>query len=657
MPPSRESSSSPDSLLSDDSYLYNPQQQQHHHLMSNPPRSSSNDTNTRSNTPPDPKRTPTPQLQLDLSEFAVKPPPILDELDKMAETMEPVEKLVSGAERAVAVAEMVNLLIDAEKMLGEGDAGRAEEMANNGLEMAVELDDRENIERAKKLLDLVGSVGKDKRGIDEGGKDGDSPTEREMSFDDVGVRGASPNAGAEVLGDFFADEFDEGGDWGYEYDGNENNENNEIDTEDDTGSQNHEFHNEAIDGGNTDDLHRSHDAGNQDDQYDNDQDQQYEDEQDDQYANDFDPRNRPQTPVPPRSFSDDDEMDIPRPAAPAGKDLIQRYDPWQAYADFKQKELFSSSEVNSNEDNLDEVYCDCDCRNCRKCHYNHDSYVSSSESASEAETVDEDENEDAITATIIRKRRRRDPVVSTNMNYTYTRNLSSKRAVISSKFPRTAAIPKYPKPWYRTDENADLDDGDFSALFWHPHTKTLVLQEDEPGWDMEWLPLKETVSQDDKNKDKDNAQSSPLQAGTQSKELKNYIPWRTDFWFHFAMPMRDMAPRVRKTDIFPEQAWEFIPKKADWDMFEEAVPEGERFSMQFLEWERERIQKLVKEKSGKGELGKMQNGRFKQKPWKWGNHDRWMFVQVDDSAAAMDWAMWAFVVVVAFILLVFWLVL
>lgn len=556
----------------------------------------------------------------------------------MAETMEPVEKLVSGAERAVAVAEMVNLLIDAEKMLGEGDAGRAEEMANNGLGMAVELDDRENIERAKRLLDLVGDVGQDKKGIDEGGRDGDSPTEREMSFDDAGVRGASPNSGAEVLGDFFADEFDEGGDWGYEYDGNDN---NEVGTENDT---------EAIDGSNTDDLHSSDNAGNQDDQYDNDQDQQYKDEQDDQYANDFDPRNRPQTPVPPRSFDDDDEMGIPRPA-PAGKDLIQRYDPWQAYADFKQKELFSSSEVNSNEDNLDEIYCDCDCH-CRKCHYStHDSYFSSSESASEAETVDEDENEDAITATIIRKRRRRDPVISTNMNYTYTRNLSSKRTILSSKFPRKGTIPQYPKPWYRTDENTDLDDGDFSALFWHPHTKTLVLQEDEPDWDMKWLPLNETVSQDDKHR------SSPLQAGTQSDELKNYIPWRTDFWFHFAMPMRDMAPRVRKTDIFPEQAWEFIPKKADWDMFEEAVPEGERFSMQFLEWERERIQKLVREKSGKGELWRTQNGQFKQKPWKWGNHDRWIFVQVDDSEAAMDWAMWVFVVVVALILLVFWLVL
>lgn len=630
--------------------------------MSNNPqpqtRSSSNDASTpRSNTPP----------LLDLSEFAVKPPPILDELDKMAETMEPVDKLVSGAERAVAVAEMVNLLIDAEKMLGEEEASRAGEMATRGLEMAIGLDDRENIERAKRLLDLVRGAGQERKRDDEGNmgekeEEENSPTERggEMSFDDDGDRGASPDAGrAEVLGDFLADEFEEGGDWGYEYDGNEN---NEVDTGDDTGRQTqNELHTEVTDGDTADKLHSSDNADNQGDQYENDQDQQYQDEQEYQYENDFDPRNRPQTPVPPRSFGDgdDEDMEIPGPAT-SGKDLIQRYDPWQAYADFKQKELFSSSEVNSNE----EIYCDCDCRNCRKCHYNtHDSHFFSNESASEAETEaedegedeDQDEDEDAITATIIRKRRRRDPIVSTNMNYTYTRNLTSKRTVLSSKIRRKGPIiPQYPKPWYRTDENADLDQYDnFNALFWHPHTKTLVLQEDVPDWDLKWLPVEQqTKSPQNTNMnlplENDKTRSSSPQAGTQSDELKNYIPWRTDFWFHFAMPMRDMAPRVRKTDIFPEQAWEFIPRKEDWDMFEEALPEGERFSMQFLEWERERIQKLVREKSRK-----TQNGLYKQKQRQ--EHGRWMFVQVDNPEAAGDWAMAFVIAVVALILLVFWL--
>ncbi|OJJ04307.1 hypothetical protein ASPVEDRAFT_891768 [Aspergillus versicolor CBS 583.65] len=630
MPPSRESSSSPDSLLSDDSYLYTPQEQ-HNHLMSssNPQPPTRSSTSTRSNTPPDANRTPTPHL-LDLSEFAIKPPPILDELDKMAESMEPVEKLVSGAERAVVVAEMVNLLIEVEKALGEGDSDRAGEIATRGLEVAVELDDLENIERAKRLLDLVGGAAekrKDMRGMEDDEdeyKDGQTERggrEEDMSFDDDKIRGASPNAGAEVLGDFLADEFEEEGDWGYEY----GNENNVVEAGSDYGSQAQDEANNENDGDDTDDIHSN--ADNQDDQ---------DDQDDEDHYNGFDPRNRPQTPVPPRSY--DDDMEIPRPIT-ATKDLIQRYDPWQAYADFKQKELFSSSEVNSSEDNLDEIYCDCDCRNCRKCHYNQESYFSSE---SEAEDEDEDEDENAITATIIRKRRRRDPIVSTNLNYTYTRKLIPKRSVISSKFSWKGAIPQYPKPWYRTDENTDLDN-DFNALFWHPHTKTLLLQEDNPDWDMSWLPVEEPVSQDNNGKPK----SSPLEAGTKyDDEGKNYIPWRTDFWFHFAMPMRDMASRVRKTDIFPEQAWEFIPKKEDWDMFEEAVPEGERFSMQFLEWERERIQGLVREK------GEFQKGQFKQRQ---NQEQSWVFVQVDDSA--MDWAMWVFVVVVALILLVFCLVL
>lgn len=550
----------------------------------------------------------------------------------MAEAMEPVEKLVTGAERAMAVAEMVNLLIEAEKALGEGDADRAGEIATRGLEVAVELEDLENIERAKRLLDLVGGAAQEKRNderdVDEGEdeyKDGQTERggrEEDMSFDDDKIRGASPNAGAEVLGDFLADEFEEEGDWGYEY----GNENNEVEAGSDYGSQAQDESNNENDGDNADDLHSNADN---------------EDQDDEDHYNGFDPRNRPQTPVPPRAY---DNIEIPR-SVTAGKDLIQRYDPWQAYADFKQKELFSSSEVNSSEDNLDEIYCDCDCRNCRKCHYNQESYFSSeSEAEAEAEDEDEDEDEDTITATIIRKRRRRDPIVSTNLNYTYTRNLIPKRSVISSKIPRKGAISQYPKPWYRTDENTDLDN-DFNALFWHPHTKTLVLQEDEPDWDMNWLPVEEPVSQDNNDSGRKH-KASPLDTETQSDDMKNYIPWRTDFWFHFAMPMRDMAPRVRKTDIFPEQAWEFIPKKADWDMFEEAVPEGERFSMQFLEWERERIQRLVREK------GELHNRQFKQRQ---NQEQGWVFVQVDDSA--MDWAMWVFVVVVALILLVFWLVL
>ncbi|PTU19952.1 hypothetical protein P175DRAFT_0524247 [Aspergillus ochraceoroseus IBT 24754] len=65
--------------------------------------------------------------------------------------------------------------------------------------------------------------------------------------------------------------------------------------------------------------------------------------------------------------------------------------------------------------------------------------------------------------------------------------------------------------------------------------------------------------------------------------------------FTFAMDVTERASRVRKTDIFPQQSWEFIADPGQWDWFK-AKMKNEPVTLEFLEWERERMIVLVEQR-------------------------------------------------------------
>ncbi|KAL2868082.1 uncharacterized protein BJX67DRAFT_60472 [Aspergillus lucknowensis] len=125
-----------------------------------------------------------------------------------------------------------------------------------------------------------------------------------------------------------------------------------------------------------------------------------------------------------------------------------------------------------------------------------------------------------------------------------------------------------PTAWLSLEGNADVRDP-FAERFWNCHSTVLLFQEGVGQLDdMKWLSQYE---------------SSPFKV------------CRANFTFRASVPMSNMASRVRTTKIFPEQEWEFIAPEKEWDAFKSDV-QGKKLTMEFLEWERERIQMAVKEK-------------------------------------------------------------
>ncbi|KAL4981009.1 hypothetical protein BDW66DRAFT_146782 [Aspergillus desertorum] len=169
-------------------------------------------------------------------------------------------------------------------------------------------------------------------------------------------------------------------------------------------------------------------------------------------------------------------------------------------------------------------------------------------------------------------RKRKGTLIAPSTTLTYTHIHHTKRKPYTLTQPPIVG-PSRPKPWTPSDANATADE-DFHRVFWNTHSKTLLLQQPVYDWDMSWLPRYE---------------SSP------------FTPPKAHFIFRFSLPMQCMASRVRKTVIFPRQEWEFIPNPAEWRRFCEGMTNGERVTMSFLEWERERIEGLMLEDRG-GEI-------------------------------------------------------
>ncbi|KAL4782109.1 hypothetical protein BJX76DRAFT_359276 [Aspergillus varians] len=551
-----------------------------HSLILRPSSSISDSTSTTSEAKPQSQgRSPSPSdIGLDMEiHFPDLPVPnepgMIKELQKICGDIEPIEPILEKLKRGMVVGDMMNVLMEAEAALGRGDVEAGEERTKKGLEMAVELDDREYIDRCRYFMDWVGEIKASPGGRGQGDADAEDEgedTEKEEGVskgnevrrlaDEEGFDGlaeaegesrlSSPNTGSgEVLGDFLAGEgMDEDNDWQFHFD-----------TTSENGS---EVGNEGYNADESD--NQDDEAGDQGNQKGDDQDGENEDNQENE--NDFDPRNRPQTPVPPHLpvFDDEEEEeeDTPRPKQAKGNS-IQRYDPWQAYADLQQDSTRFSPDYSSDSGNEEEDHLD-------------DLYVSSSDSS-------DSDTETTITATISRKRKR-SAIASTNLTYTFLRRTKPK-PLISPNFPlKPKKISPHLKSWLRPEETADIDD-EFPSLFWNAHSTTMLMQESIPNGDMKWLS---------------------------QYESSLFFPRRANFTFRKAMPMRYMASRMRKTDIFPEQEWEFIPKQKDWEAFCGGVG-AEKITMGFLEWERERMQFLVREKKAK-----------------WAG---WLFVHLDSEVA------------------------
>ncbi|KAL4983428.1 hypothetical protein BDW68DRAFT_181631 [Aspergillus falconensis] len=261
----------------------------------------------------------------------------------------------------------------------------------------------------------------------------------------------------------------------------------------------------------------------------------------------FNPRQL-QSPVPPEDEDDEDE-----------EMALQRYDPRSASANSQG----SSSPSSYYTEDLLEDHLDSEAE------AHSDTILglsSSSSSSSSSET----------TVGGILTRKRKSTLIAPSITLTYAHIHDTKRKPYTLTKPPTLG-PSRPKPW--TPSGADGLDEDFHRVFWNTHSTTLLLQQPIPDWDMSWLPRYE---------------SSP------------FTPPKAHFTFRFSLPMKCMASRVRKTAIFPRQEWEFIPRPAEWRRFCKGVTNGERVTMSFLGWERERIEGLMQEEKG-GEIAALRS--------------------------------------------------
>ncbi|CBF79749.1 hypothetical protein AN7616.2 [Aspergillus nidulans FGSC A4] len=176
-------------------------------------------------------------------------------------------------------------------------------------------------------------------------------------------------------------------------------------------------------------------------------------------------------------------------------------------------------------------------------------------------------SESMVSKRLIRKRKSTLITPSTTLMYTHIHKAQRKPYTLSQS---PTPGPSRPKPWTTSDVNSSADE-DFYRVFWDTHSRTLLLQQPIPDWDMSWLARYESSA---------------------------FTLPKTHFTFRFSLPMKYMASRIRKTAIFPRQEWEFIPSPAEWRRFCEGVTNGEELTMGFLGWERERIEDLIRERKG-----------------------------------------------------------
>ncbi|KAL4958305.1 hypothetical protein BDW69DRAFT_179709 [Aspergillus filifer] len=510
-------------------------------------------------------------------------------------------------DRHMQVGKMMLLLADAESALREGDADKGEEKAQAGLEIALVMSDEAFIERCQVLMEWVknirdkewedvhdGNVSQDGEGkmllIENRSGDGDEgnhspqtvdvaenrqrepPTEEDTSRESSPTpRGTSTSPGArggELLGEFLEDDSLQEGQWQFAED-------------------------EQSDAGTEDAASEIQD----DDSYGHDR----------AILRDFDPRDRPQTPIPPRSptpSDDDDGESTPSQSrSMAGfqqfrRQSIQRYNSWQTYNDpgndqshgIPRRSIAHSpsapqhihqyiSESDSDSGNEEEDHLDAD-----------------QALTSDPWTDSSSDEEQTLERKIVRKRKI-PSIADITLSYTYLhkhkRSINSNRrgraksqrpiyprctntiANASTRTSSNSSLTTYPpKPWHTPssalDTNHYTSQTPSPTLFYNPHNPTLLFRcsaSDETTDSLSWL---------------DNYNASPIRPST------------SKFTFRKRLPITQMAPRVRSTRLFPEQDWEFIPLRADWDEF---VREGrEKVSMAFLAWERERLMDLVREK-------------------------------------------------------------
>ncbi|KAL4806267.1 hypothetical protein BDV18DRAFT_160334 [Aspergillus unguis] len=163
-------------------------------------------------------------------------------------------------------------------------------------------------------------------------------------------------------------------------------------------------------------------------------------------------------------------------------------------------------------------------------------------------------------------------IARSTLNYSHIHDpiksdLRSQRRNASCK-ESTALVPK---PWYLPTNRTDTQYPTLSSEFWNTHRKTqLWLQEAPENNDMDWI---------------------------QKYEYSPFKPQKAKFTFRKYPPMTEMATRFRKTKIFSQQDWEFIPKKKQWIYFQRGCEgTGEKLSFGFLRWEQNRMQGLLRER-------------------------------------------------------------
>ncbi|KAL2818184.1 hypothetical protein BDW59DRAFT_165632 [Aspergillus cavernicola] len=474
-------------------------------------------------------------------------PAFVTELHEMMAAQGPIEPLLAQAQRGVGVVEMMNVLLDAETALWGGDVDVGKAKTLEGMAIAGELRDREYLERCDFLLGWVDEIRR-KRGEN---IEGTGPVAGVKWSGEVSVPGSRngtpisrPGSGSwsgsgsgEVLGDFLQDIQEEEG------------EKEEGEREGDEGELVGECDNHqhiAYDGDNdssgTENEHNGrflvirHDATTG---------QIEEEDEDDDY--DFDPRIRPETSLSMRSPSTDEEQDD-ESEHEVHQDVyfeqeveeVEEDNDWQNHSD-SDSDSDSNSNSNSEQETEDHSIPESD-------------YYADSSSA----------EDDSMSAQNIRKRRR-PPICSTNLTYSFLCKMKKPKSKSKTKEPKK--LSPHPKPWIQLDETTDFDDS-FTKLYWNTHSPSMLMQERIPNWDMDWLARYETFP---------------------SKVR------RVPFTFRVSIPMSQMASRVRKTKIFPEQDWEFIAKKKDWERFQKECGD-EELTMGFLKWERERIQMSVAQK-------------------------------------------------------------
>ncbi|KAL4946030.1 hypothetical protein BDV06DRAFT_218736 [Aspergillus oleicola] len=509
------------------------------------------------------------------------------------------EDTLKGFDQSLQIGQMMLVLSEAESALKKGDADTGEEKTQAGLEIALELGDRDFIERCQVFMDWVKSIRDEKdwgdvdpeedaASRDEGsrllledgrkedgnenegnrtprsmddveGNEGEPPTDEDTSRKPSPTRqGPSTSPGAreaEFPGDFLEEGLQEA-QWQFADD-----EQSEAATED-----------------------AASDA--QDDM---------SDEDDWAILRDCDPSNRPQTPIPARSPSpdddDDDELTPTQSSSSinpqhARRQSIERYNSSQSYNDASDQNpgLHRHSHIHSPSASQPYQYIsdsESDSGNEEEDHLDIDQAL-----ASDQWTDSSSDEDEPLEHNIVRKRRM-PSIADTTLSYTYLHKHKRSNNSNSKSRPRKRRYPWYehanpstststtlPKSWYTPSSAADTHHPSSPTpdptLFYNAHNATLLLRfpaSDSDTNSLTWLT---------------NYNASPVR------------PSKSKFTFRKRLPVSQMASRVRSTRLFPEQDWEFIPLKADWDAF---VREGrEKVSMAFLAWERERVGDLVRAK-------------------------------------------------------------